>query len=231
VEVVGNLPEPRRLTVSGIGFVPTGPHNTYDDGGWVTPGGFAALFAGFKFHQMQVQLRPGVDVTAAADRLSHAVGAALGTDPLPLTPPVPMAEVAQIRDVQVLPVVLGAFLAALALGAVGHALATAVRRRRHDLAVLRAHGMTRWQARGVVVTQASVLAVTGLLFGIPLGIALGRTLWALVADITPLKYQAPVAVLALLLVVPVVVVAANTLAAWPGHQAARLRIGHVLRAE
>jgi hypothetical protein len=83
----------------------------------------------------------------------------------------------------------------------------------------------------VVVTQASVLAVTGLLFGIPLGIALGRTLWALVADITPLKYQAPVAVLALVLVVPVVVVAANTLAAWPGHQAARLRIGHVLRAE
>jgi ABC-type lipoprotein release transport system permease subunit len=67
--------------------------------------------------------------------------------------------------VRVLPRALGAFLVLLALGTVGHALATAVRRR-HDVAVLRALGMTRRQSQGVVVTQASVLAVAGLLFGI-----------------------------------------------------------------
>jgi hypothetical protein len=62
-----------------------------------------------------------------------------------------------------LPLALGLFLMLLAVGAVGavgaagHALATAVRRRRHDLAVLRVLGTCR-QSRGVVVTQASVLA-------------------------------------------------------------------------
>ena len=76
-----------------------------------------------------------------------------------------------------LPLALGAFLALLAIGAVGHALSIAVRRRRHELAVLRALGLTRRQSRLVIATQASLLAVIGLAFGIPLGVALGRTLW------------------------------------------------------
>ena len=139
--------------------------------------------------------------------------------------------VAQLRDVQALPVALGVFLLLLALGAVGHALATAVRRRRVDVAVLRALGMTRWQSRGLVVTQASVLAIAGLLIGVPLGVALGRTIWRTVADYTPVEYVPPLALVALLLVGPLALVMANLLAAWPGHQAARLRIAQVLRAE
>ena len=74
----------------------------------------------------------------------------------------------------VLPLALSAFLALLAIGAVGHALSIAVRRRRHELAVLRALGLTRLQSRLVIATQASLLAVIGLAFGIPLGVALGR---------------------------------------------------------
>ena len=57
-----------------------------------------------------------------------------------------------------LPLALSAFLAVLAVGAVGHALSIAVRRRRHELAVLRALGLTRRQSRLVIVTQASLLA-------------------------------------------------------------------------
>jgi ABC-type antimicrobial peptide transport system permease subunit len=60
-----------------------------------------------------------------------------------------------VQNVRVLPVLLGGFLGLLAVGAVGHALAMAVRQRRHDMAVLRALGMTRWQVRGVVITQLS----------------------------------------------------------------------------
>jgi hypothetical protein len=66
---------------------------------------------------------------------------------------------------------------------------------------------------------------------VPLGVALGRSLWRLVADYTPLEYAPPLAVLALLLVGPGALLVANLLAAWPGHQAARLRVGHVLRTE
>ncbi len=130
-----------------------------------------------------------------------------------------------------LPLALSAFLALLAIGAVGHALSIAVNRRRHELAVMRALGMTRLQTRMVVATQASVLAVIGLVFGVPLGVALGRSLWHVVAGFTPVAYNPPLAVWALLLIGPIALLAANTLAAWPEQQAARLRTGQVLRTE
>jgi hypothetical protein len=60
---------------------------------------------------------------------------------------------------------------------------------------------------------------------------LGRTVWRYVADTTPLVYVPPIALLALLLVIPIALVAANMLAAWPGHRAASLRVSHVLRTE
>jgi len=146
------------------------------------------------------------------------------------TPPPPLA-VAQLKDVAVLPLALGGFLALLAAGAVGQALTMAVRRRRRELAVLRTLGLTGRQTRLVVVTQASVLALIGLLIGIPLGLAVGRALWRVVADFTPLAYYPPLAVWALALIVPVTLLAANLLAVWPGHRAARLRPGQILRGE
>jgi hypothetical protein len=220
----------RDLTVAGIGFVPASPHNDYADGGWLTPGGYRALFgAKLKFHFALITLRPSATQGAVLQRLAAVPGAQDGMFfPWDQEFPTPIA---QLRDVRVLPVALGVFLILLAVGAVGHALATAVRRRRVDVAVLRALGMTRWQSRGVVVTQASVLAVLGLLLGVPLGVALGRTTWRTVADYTPLEYVPPVALLALLLVGPLALLVANLLAAWPGQQVARLRIAQVLRAE
>jgi hypothetical protein len=223
--------EPRWLTVVGLGFVPQSPHNKYDSGGLVTPAGFDALFTGFKFHLAQITLRPGADVDEVQPRLAQRIATLLDGAEFPLTRPRPPDPITELRAVRVLPVALGAFLVVLALGAVGHALATAVRRRRHDVAVLRALGMTRRQSRGVVVTQATVLAAVGLAFGVPLGLAVGRTLWRVVADYTPVYYVPPLALWALVLVCPLALLAANALAAWPGHQAARLRVGHVLRAE
>ena len=136
-----------------------------------------------------------------------------------------------IQDLELLPAALSAFLALLAVSAVGHALSMAVRRRRHELAVLRALGITRGQARLVVTTQASLLALIGLIFGVPLGIALGRAIWRTVAGFTPLAYHPPVALLALLVIAPVVLLTANALATWPQRQAARLHAGQILRSE
>jgi ABC-type lipoprotein release transport system permease subunit len=136
-----------------------------------------------------------------------------------------------VKDVAVLPLALGAFLVLLAVGAVGHALATAVHRRRGELAILRALGTTRLQSRLVLVTQASVLAAVGLAVGVPLGFAVGRFIWRLVAQSTPLAYHPPLAVWALVLIAPLALLAANLLAAWPGQRAARLRSAQVLRAE
>jgi len=47
--------------------------------------------------------------------------------------------------------------------------------------VLRAIGLTRRQARLVLVSQATVLAVTGLALGIPLGLAAGSAVWRVAA--------------------------------------------------
>jgi hypothetical protein len=226
---------PQAVTVTGIGFVPAGPHNGYADGAWLTPAGYDRIFGGarysFKFHAATVALRPGANVQAVARRLNATAAAIKGGGAFTFTPPRALPAVQQIKDLEVLPLALSAFLALLAIGAVGHALSIAVNRRRHELAVMRALGMTRLQTRMVVATQASVLAVVGLVFGVPLGVALGRSLWHVVAGFTPLAYDPPLAVWALLLIGPVALLAANALAAWPEQQAARLRTGQVLRTE
>jgi hypothetical protein len=226
---------PRTLTVTGIGFVPQGPHNNYDEGAWLTLAGYDRLFRGahyaFKFHLAVVSVRPGADVQTVAIRLNKTAAAIKGGQAFPFSPPPPLSQVQAIRDVAALPLALSAFLAVLAVGAVGHALSIAVRRRRHELAVLRALGLTRWQSRLVIGTQATLLALIGLAFGIPLGIALGRVLWHAAADITPLAYSPPWAALALLLIAPLALLAANLLAAWPARRAARLRTAHILRTE
>jgi hypothetical protein len=229
----GTAARPERVT--GIAFVPAGPHNGYADGAWLTTAGFDRLFHGakysFKFHAALVTVRPGADVAAVANRLNAAAKAIKGGGAFMFTPPEPMEEVQQIRDLQLLPLALSVFLALLAVGAVGHTLSIAVQHRRQDLAVLRALGMTRPQTRLIVATHASVLALIGLAFGVPLGLALGRAVWQQVAGFTPLAYQPPLAVWALLLIAPVSLLAANALAAWPGRRAARLRSGGVLRTE
>ena len=62
---------PRAVRVTGIGFVPAGPHNGYADGAWLTPAGYDRIFAGahysFKFHAAAVALRP-----ARTCKRSHA---------------------------------------------------------------------------------------------------------------------------------------------------------------
>jgi hypothetical protein len=235
VRLTGGGTTARPVRVTGIGFVPSGPHNGYADGAWLTPGGYNRIFHdthyAFKFHAATVSLRPGADVQAVERRLDAAAAAIPGGKVFTFTPPDPLQEIQTIKDLELLPVALSAFLALLAVSAVGHALATAVRRRRHDLAVLRALGITRRQARLVVTTQASMLALIGIVFGVPLGIALGRAVWRTVAGFTPLAYHPPFALLALLLIGPVALLAANALAAWPQHRAARLHSARVLRSE
>jgi hypothetical protein len=232
VTLAGTTGTPRTMTVSGIGFVPAGSHCadcTNAEGAWVSDGGFDVLFERFQFHGGFVALRPGARAADVAARLQRLAPPTAGQDLF--APPYPPSAVSDLRRVRPFPLALGAFLALLAIGAVGHAAASVVRRRRHDVAVLRALGMTPRQSRAVVLTQGGVLAAVGLVFGVPLGVAAGRTLWRVVADYTPLQYVPPVAFWALFLVGPLTMLVAGLLAAWPGQRAARLRLGDVLRAE
>jgi ABC-type lipoprotein release transport system permease subunit len=224
VEVRGSHTLP--FKVSGITFVPAAIHNAYDEGGWVTGAAFHSLYPSgfFKFHLILVRFHPGVAKAAAIKSANAATGMALEAD----SPP---PDVLNLHRVRMLPTLMGIFLGLLAIGAVGHALATAVYRRRHHIAVLRALGLTRPQVRATIAWQATTLAVVGLVFGIPLGLALARTLWRVVAERTPVQYVPPLALIAVLAVIPVSLLAVNLVAAYPGHRAVRQRISTVLRAE
>jgi hypothetical protein len=215
------------LTVTGELFSPELSHTSYDEGGVMTDDAlrrFMPTDDAVKFHNYAVRFRPGPDVEAAIGRVNQDVG-------IGLEPRMPLYDQEAMKGVRTLPLLLGAFLALLAVGAVGHALASTVRRRRHDFAVLRVLGLTRRQARATVAWQATTLALVGLVFGVPFGMALGRTLWQVIAERTPMLYAPPVALAALLLVPPAAIVVCNAVAAWPAHVAARLRPAESLRTE
>ena len=225
VDLVGSR-QVETVTVTGLAFVPAGPHNGYASGGWITAETHDRLFDGFKFHFGLISTRPGADPSAVGKRLSGSLGTSFEVAPVFLP-----VEQGELGEVQVIPRLLAGFLALLAVGAVGHALATTVRRRRHDLAVLRAIGLTRVGVRVAIVVQATVIAGAGFLVGIPVGVALGRALWDVVAESTPVELVPPTAAWAVWLAAPASLLIANVLAAWPARRAAGLGVGDALRAE
>jgi ABC-type lipoprotein release transport system permease subunit len=115
--------------------------------------------------------------------------------------------------------------------AVGHTLVTTVRRRRRDLAVLKALGFQPHQVSSTVAWQATLLAVVGLAVGLPLGVAIGRWTWSLVANGLGVVNRPVVPLAGLAIIVAAGVLAANLLAALPAWAAARTRPALALRTE
>jgi ABC-type antimicrobial peptide transport system permease subunit len=141
------------------------------------------------------------------------------------------ADIANFRSMGTIPDVLAAGLAIGAVVALGLTLIASVRRRRRDLALLKALGFTQRQLAASIASQATVAALIGCVIGIPLGIVIGRELWNLFArgiDVVP---DPAVPVLTLVLVGIGALVFANLVAAIPGRIAARTSTALVLRAE
>lgn len=223
-------PQRRDLRVVGKGLLPQTPHFGFDQGFWMTLEGFDAVGPAesdaARAEAVLVRFAPGPSGEAGIARLKERLGEDAEIQPSSLP-----ADVAFLRNVRTLPKALAGFLVLLGLGALGHVLATAVRRRRHDLAVLRAIGFRPLQVAGCVAWQAVTVLVVALAVGIPLGIAAGRWSWRWVADAMPLLYVPPLAAVVVLVSVPAALVLANLMAALPARQAARLRPADVLRAE
>jgi ABC-type lipoprotein release transport system permease subunit len=70
-----------------------------------------------------------------------------------------------------------------------------------------------------------------LVLGIPAGLVIGRSAWAIVARRLGIDDHIPVPWLAITLAVPAALVVANVIAAIPGRRAARIRPAAVLRSE
>jgi ABC-type lipoprotein release transport system permease subunit len=124
-----------------------------------------------------------------------------------------------------------AVFAGAAAAALAHALVTSVRRRRRELAILKTLGFTRGQVVATVAWQATTVAATGLLVGLPLGLGVGRFAWNVFASDLEVVPEAVTPIGLTALVVPATIVLANLIAALPAQTAARTRPALVLRAE
>jgi hypothetical protein len=141
------------------------------------------------------------------------------------------AEIVNYRSMGATPVILASGLAAGALVALGLTLTASVRRRRRDLALLKALGFTKRQLAAAVAWQASVAAVIGIVVGVPFGVAAGRQLWTLFARNIYAVPKPTVPVLSVTLVALGALLFANVVAALPGRSAARTQTALVLRTE
>jgi FtsX-like permease family len=194
-----------------------------------------------------VRLRPGVSQAAGLRSLQQITGkynkvvhsprtvARAGPTALELVanvlPVQRPAEIVSYRSMGTMPAILAGGVAAGTVAALGLALIASVRRRRRDLALLKTLGFTRRQLAATVSWQSTVVAVVGLVIGIPLGIAVGRWLWIAFAHALSAVPDPVVPAGSVVLAAVAALALANLVAALPGRAAARTPAALLLRAE
>lgn len=172
-----------------------------------------------------VRFAQGAAPPAARARLERAIS------PYPVLGPSRPDDLVSLGNLDRLAVALGLVLAALAAATLTHTLITSVRRRATDLAVLKALGVTRRQVGAVIGWQAVTLLAVALAIGLPLGLALSRVGWRVLADRLGVPAE-PTADVAALAILALVVVALGLVAAsGPAIAAARTPPVRVLREE
>jgi hypothetical protein len=216
--------DPLPFTITGTAVVPEinqgGPG--LGEGAVLTVEAFAELVPGEQPNVAFVRFAPGGEDSAALEQLRFA-GA--------LLPPVLPDALYDIERVRTLPLILSALLALVGVVTLVHSLVSLVRTQRRDLAVLKTLGFTRSQVAGTTAWQGTVFVAVALVVGVPLGIALGRWCWLLIADQLGVVSAPRVPLPAIIVLVPAALLVANLAAAVPGWLAVRIRPAEALRAE
>ncbi|MDQ3979636.1 MAG: ABC transporter permease [Actinomycetota bacterium] len=145
--------------------------------------------------------------------------------------PAPPKSVADFGRVDSLPAVLTALLALLAVATLAHTSVTVVRRRRRELAILKALGFLRAQVRATVAFQATAIVTIALVVAVPLGLVAGRWTWRTFADGLGIVPQPVIPLWVAVGIVPVAILAANVIAAIPGRLASRVPTAAALQVE
>jgi ABC-type lipoprotein release transport system permease subunit len=179
------------------------------------------------FDHMFIRFRPGTSAATVSALASQVVSAG----PLAMDGPPSPADVINFGQVQNLPMILGVLFGALALLTITHLLITSVRRRRRDIAVLRAIGFSQRQVRAAVAWQSGTLMAVSLAIGIPAGLIAGRQIWLLLTHQLGVVPAVNIPATALAVLVVAAVPLAVAIAAWPGEAAARISPALALRAE
>lgn len=177
-----------------------------------------------------VRFVPGVDHRDAVRRFARLPGVGDPETSGAELVRVPL-EVRRLQQVNDLPFALAGFLVLLGATAIGYALATSIRRRRSELAVLKTLGFSRRQLAATVAWQATTVACVGIVGGIPLGIVLGRFVWREVTNYAGVAFSPDVSIVLLAAVGVAALLFANLVASLPGRSAARVSSATALRTE
>ena len=184
-----------------------------------------------------IRYKHGVSVEQGQKSLQHAVdlaggGSGPGAAPNNLIQNLERpAEIVNYRALGNTPIELGAVISGGALVALGLTLLSSVRRRRRDIALLKALGFSRRQVVVTIAVQSTIAVGLGALVGLPVGIVVGRSLWDLFANSIHAVPHVVVPTSTLLIIAAVALVMANAIAALPARIAARTSPAILLRAE
>jgi len=196
------------------------------EGAWVTLEGVESLFGGtVPMDGALVRFVSGSDPRAVEAAIVGRFG------PGSIEKATPPGTVVDFGRVANMPYVLVGVVALLAAGTLAHGLVTAVRRRRHDLAVLKTLGFDRGQVRRAVAWQATATAVLTAAIAIPLGAITGRWVWILFANQAGFVADPVVDLSRIGLTFAAAILVANVVAALPARAAARTQPAVVLRSE
>jgi hypothetical protein len=214
--------EERELAVVGVAVVPTFNGEELGLNALLTPEGLAANGLAASFGGAAVEVAPGHGV----DELTELLASRFEAD----SQAVPVA-VQNLEQLGELPAGVAAIVGSIAVLALANALVVAVRRRRRDLAVLRSLGFTRRETATSVVVMSLAIVAIGVLVGLPVGLAVGATLWRMTASgafvLSDAYFRWELLVLPVLGAVLIALVAASI----PARQAAAQSPTEGLRAE
>jgi putative ABC transport system permease protein len=141
------------------------------------------------------------------------------------------ADVSNYARVSATPGLLAGVLAALSVVGIVHLLVTTTRRRRRDIAVLRALGFIQRQVSAAVAWQASITMAIAIAIGLPAGLIIGRWTWLSFGTRLGLSPDVQLPLRAALWFVPAAFAVVNVVAAVPGWHAARQPLAPILRGE
>jgi hypothetical protein len=215
---------PRRLHVTGLALIPSvAGGDGIGEGAIVTERGLTRLDPAAALSEAAIRLSPDAPRDAAA-QISATTQMAAG----PFDPP---SAIVNLRRIRGIPLFVASVLAALAALSLGHLMITAVRRRRHDFAVLGALGASRRWVSGVVQWQATFTTLLVLAIAIPAGIVVGITIFRPFVDRIGAARDIAVPVAWLGATFLVLLLLANLATAVPARRARRVSAAELLVEE
>ena len=231
---VGRGRTDRQLRIVGTAVFPAiAPYPGSDKagtgrGGWVTFDDAVSVGGISGSSDILVKLRTGTSL----DDLSASLQKSLPPDvQAVVNPPLRPSVIESLDELHRIPLVLSLVLAGLVGATVAHALASAVWRRRRDLALMQTVGFTRGQVRQAVFTQATLIGVIALVVGLPVGVLIGRAIWTVFQDRLGTVAGVVVPWTVLGIVVVVVLALVNLVGLVPAFRLLRRHPAETLRSE